>query len=97
MQMVGIEQCPGNRDQKYAFIANLPAGSVLYFSGHAMLYLGRRENQLEILHSVYAIGLPAQQEVIPHKIKRVVQGNLQQRRANGEQLLDAVTACWIPR
>lgn len=97
MQMVGIEQCPGNRDQKYAFIANLPAGSVLYFPGHAMLYLGRRENQLEILHSVYAIGLPAQQEVIPHKIKRVVQGNLQQRRANGEQLLDAVTACWIPR
>lgn len=96
MQMYGLECCRGTREEKYQYISNLPAGSILYFPGHAMLYLGRQGNQLPILHSVYAIGLPAVSEIIQHKIKRVVQGNLQQRRVNGELFLDAVTACWVP-
>lgn len=96
MQMVGVERCPDNREQKQQFIAALPSASVLYFPGHAMLYLGSQGNALEILHSVYAIGLPAVDKIIPHKIRRVVQGNLQQRRVNGELFLDAVTACWVP-
>lgn len=96
MQMLAVERCPSGREQKYQFIAALPPASVLYFPGHAMLYLGRQGNSLEILHSVYAIGLPAVDKIIPHKIRRVVQGSLQQRRVNGELLLDAVTACWVP-
>lgn len=96
MEMVGVERCPGEREQKYRWIAALPPGSALYFPGHAMLYLGRRGNLLEILHSVYAIGLPAAEQMIPHKIRRVVQGSLQQQRVNGELFLDAVTDCWVP-
>lgn len=96
LQMYGLECCKGTREEKYQYISKLPAGSILYFPGHAMLYLGRQGNQLPILHSVYAIGLPAVNEIIQHKIKRVVQGNLQQRRVNGELFLDAVTACWVP-
>lgn len=96
MQMAGVERCPDNREQKRQFIAALPPGSTLYFPGHAMLYLGSRGNSLEILHSVYAIGLPALDKIIPHKIRRVVQGNLQQRRVSGQLFLDAVTACWVP-
>ena len=96
INMFGIESCGKQREQKRQFISRLPAGSILYFPGHAMLYLGRNNSQLEILHSVYAIGLPTLDKIIPHKIKRVVQGNLHQRRINGELLLDAVTACWVP-
>lgn len=96
MQMFGIEVCDDQREAKRQYIATLPAGSILYFPGHAMLYLGREGAQLEILHSVYAIGLPALAQVIPHKIRRVVQGHLHQQRVNGELLLDAITCCWIP-
>jgi hypothetical protein len=96
MAMQGVEQCPKQREAKYQFIAALEPGSVLYFPGHAMLYLRQNGAQLEILHNVYAIGLPAADKIIPHKIRRVVQGNLQQHRVSGELLLDAVTACWAP-
>lgn len=96
MEMLGVEQCPREREQKYRWIAALSPGSALYFPGHAMLYLGRRGNLLEILHSVYALGLPAAEKLIPHRIRRVVQGSLQQQRVSGELFLDAVTACWAP-
>lgn len=94
IKMFGVESCDG--PQKRQFIATLPAGSILYFPGHAMLYLGRNDTKLEILHSVYAIGLPALDNIVPHKIKRVVQGDLHQYRVNGKLLLDAITCCWVP-
>lgn len=96
LQMLGVEQCPEIREHKYRWIAALPPGSILYFPGHGMLYLGQRGSVLEILHSVYAIGLPAADKIIPYKLRRVTLGNLGQRRAQGQLLLDAVTACWVP-
>lgn len=96
IQMHGVEQCPVDPAQKFQFFAALSPGSILYFPGHGMLYLGQQEDQLEILHSVYAIGLPAADRLIPHKIKRVVQGTLQQQRVSGESFFDAVTNCWAP-
>lgn len=99
MQMFGIEQCPENPAQKSQLIRSLPPGSILYFPGHAMLYLGQSDTSdttMEILHSVYAIGLQAKERLIPHKIRRVVRGNLNQMRVNGETFMDAITAIWRP-
>ena len=96
MQMFGIEQCPENSEQKCQLIRSLLPGSILYFPGHAMLYLGQSDTKLEILHSVYAIGLQAKERLIPHKIRRVVRGTLNQMRVNGETFLDAITAIWRP-
>lgn len=96
LQMFGVERLPEKREQRYQFISALMPGAVLYFPGHAMLYLGRRGQELEILHSVYALGLPAADRIIPHKLRRVITGSLRQQRVNGECLLDALTACWAP-
>lgn len=96
MQMFGIEECPADAGQKYQFIGGLMPGSVLYFPGHAMLYLGQTKRELEILHSVYAIGLPDKEKLVPHKIRRVVQGHLHQQRVSGETLFDALKAVWVP-
>ncbi|MBR5318892.1 MAG: SH3 domain-containing protein [Peptococcaceae bacterium] len=96
MQMFGIENCPVDSTQKYQFISSLMPGAVLYFPGHAMLYLGQTNGELEILHSVYAIGLPDKETLVPHKIRRVVEGHLHQQRVSGETLFDAVKAVWVP-
>ena len=96
MQMFGLERCPQSREQKQVFLQQLMPGSVLYFPGHAMLYLGEQAGKLQILHAVYALGLPEKEHIIPHKLRRVVQGNLMQQRVNGEYLLDAVRAVWVP-
>ncbi len=95
-QMVGVVPCPTDREQKYQFIRSLMPGSVLYCSDHAMLYLGEQNRQLCMLHSSYAIGLPAKDRLIPYKIRRVVEGSLSQYRATGETFLDAVTSVWAP-
>ncbi len=96
MQMFGVEQCPIDRDEKYQFIRHLMPGSVLYIPGHAVIYLGEKENQLQMLHSSYAIGIPDQEQLIIHKIRRVVEGDLSQYRVNGETFFDAIAAVWSP-
>ena len=96
IQMFGVERCPENRAQKETFIRELMPGSILYFPGHAMLYLGEENGSLKILHSVYAIGLPEKERIIPHKLRRVAEGSLQQYRINGELFLDAVNYVWVP-
>lgn len=42
-------------DEKLKLINNLPAGSLLYFSGHIMLYLGSDKNEPYVLSSVGSI------------------------------------------
>lgn len=96
LAMQGVVRCAGDVPSKYRQIAALSPGSVLYFPGHAMLYLGQRDDQLEILHSVYAIGLPAGDRLIPHKLRRVVLGELRQLRTTGQSFLEAITAYWSP-
>ncbi len=95
-QMHGIERCPQEQTEKETFLSNLMPGSILYCPGHAMLYLGQEEGQMQMLHSVYAIGLPAKERLISHKIRRVVQGTLSQYRVTGETYFDALEAVWAP-
>ena len=94
--MHGIERCPKEKTKKEAFLSCLMPGSILYCPGHAMLYLGKDSGQMQMLHSTYAIGLPAKERLILHKIRRVVQGTLSQHRVTGETFFDAVEAVWAP-
>lgn len=96
MKMHGIEHCPKEKTKKEAFLSCLMPGSILYCPGHAMLYLGKDSGQMQMLHSTYAIGLPAKERLILHKIRRVVQGTLSQHRVTGETFFDAVEAVWAP-
>ena len=96
MKMHGIEPCPQEEAQKRVFLSKLPPGSLLYAPGHAMLYLGVDAGQMQMLHSVYAISLPAKDRLISHKIRRVVQGDLLQYRVSGETYFDAMEAVWVP-
>lgn len=96
MQMVGMKCCPALPEQKAEFFRQLMPGSVLYCSGHAMVYLGRTDGEWKILHAVYAIGLPERKRMIPYKLCRVVEGHLLQQRVSGETFWDAVHTVWAP-
>ena len=96
LQMYGIEHSPMETGTKKEFLAALTLGSLLYCEGHVMLYLGEEAGQMQILHNTYAIGIPANDRLIPHKIRRVVQGTLSQHRVGGETFFDAVNAIWAP-
>lgn len=95
MQMVGTDSCPASEIKICLYSISPAAVYYIFPVMPCCIWAGgeiRQNFAQRICHRS-----ACQQEVIPHKIKRVVQGNLQQRRVNGEQLLDAVTACWIPR
>lgn len=98
MAQIGVKhltECYARKDKKLLLQHLLP-GTVLYLPGHAMLYLGYAEGKYRILHSVYQLGLKMDDGVLPHKIKRVVTGDLEQLRSDGKAFLEHWNAYWEP-
>ena len=96
---VGVRHLAKNctLQDKKRLLHKLMPGTVLYMPGHAMLYWGYEQGKYRILHSVYQIGLQSEDGVLPHKIKRVVMGDLEQLRTDGKALLQHWDAYWEPR
>ena len=84
------------RDKK-RMLKQLMPGTVLFMPGHVMLYWGYDEGRYQILHSVYQIGLLSKDGVLPHKLKRVVMGNMEQLCSDGQSFLKHWDAYWEPR
>lgn len=82
---------------KKRLLRELMPGTVLFMPGHVMLYWGYEQEKYRILHSVYQIGLASPEGVFPHKIKRVVMGDLEQLRTDGKPFLEHWNAYWEPR
>lgn len=61
-----------------------------------MIYLGRRHEQQAILHSVYQMGLPMQEELVVYRARQVMRGHLRQLRVNGQTFLTSLTEYWCP-
>lgn len=95
-QMFGVQSIAANESDacRKALLKGLPPGTVLYFPGHAMVYLGYAQGEYRILHSVYEIGLDTLEELLPHKVCRVMEGHLEQKRANGKSFLSSLTEYW---
>lgn len=97
-QMAGVQSIPAalDDDERQALVEGLPVGTVLYLPGHAMIYLGRRHEQQAILHSVYQMGLPMQEELVVYRARQVMRGHLRQLRVNGQTFLTSLTEYWCP-
>ncbi len=96
--MKGVKKIDAQWDncKREKLIKKLPRGTVLYMPGHAMLYLGVRDGNLRILHSVYQIGIPMWSDMVTYKAKRVMLGHLYQYRANGKTFLESLSDYWCP-
>ncbi len=97
-KMAGVQPIPAGlaAGQREELVDTLPVGTVLYLPGHAMIYLGRRQERQDILHSVYQMGLPMNQELIIYRARQVMRGYLRQLRANGQTFLESLTEYWCP-
>jgi hypothetical protein len=72
----------------------LSVGSVLFFSGHEMLYLGKDNGEYYVVSSVSKIKIPGQSGT--QRIRSVILNTLDIQRANGLTWLEALTAVNVP-
>ncbi len=82
-------------DERERFMEALPIGSILYFSGHEMLYLGKYDDQYYVISSVSKIRDP-QGGTAVDRIRSTVISTLDTKRASGLTWLEALTSANVP-
>lgn len=83
------------REERIRVIETLPLGSILYFDGHEMMYLGKRDNNYYVISSISSIMQP-QNESKRQRIRSIVINTLDIKRANSNTWLDDLTLALIP-
>jgi len=83
------------KEERIRFLDALPLGSILYFSGHEMLYLGKEDGKYYVISSVGTIMRP-EDPTVRQRIRGIVINTLDVRRANGNTWLNDLTTALIP-
>ena len=87
------------REERMAVLDALPVGTILFFSGHEMLYLGEANGNYYVISAVGTIMQPGN-ESTKQRIRSVIMNTLDVKRANGktwmDELTDAVVPYWQP-
>lgn len=87
------------REERMAMLDALPVGTILFFSGHEMLYLGESNGNYYVISAVGSIMQPGS-ESVKQRIRSVILNTLDIKRANGktwmDDLTDAVVPYWQP-
>lgn len=78
--------------EKIELIKTLPPGSVLFFSGHEMIYLGYEGEQLYVISSVSSIMLDGARA----RMRSGIINTLDAKRANGNTWLASLTYANVP-
>lgn len=83
------------REDRLKVLNAMPAGSVLFFSGHEMMYLGRENGKYYVISSVSKIRDPLG-GTGNQRIRSVIINTLDITRASGVTWLDALTSANVP-
>jgi len=92
LEMPGVIRVEGGIGEKE--LEKLTLGSVLIFCGHGMLWLGRKGQRLEILHSVHKLAKISDEGKKEYALDCVCIGDLREYRCNGKTLLESVEGYW---
>ena len=95
MPMAKIDMQYMCREDRTAVLDALPFGSVLYFSGHEMLYLGEENGKYYVISAVGSMMQP-DNPTVRQRIRSTVINTLEVRRANGNTWLDELTVALVP-
>lgn len=79
---------------KKALLDTLPAGTALYFNGHAMLYLGKVGDEYYVISSVSSIADPETGKYL--RVRGVVVNNLSVKRLSGKTWLNCINLAVVP-
>ena len=83
------------REERIRFLDALPFGTILYFSGHEMMYLGNRNGKYYVISAVGTIMQPENPSV-RQRIRSVIVNTLDVKRANGNTWFDEITVALVP-
>jgi cell wall-associated NlpC family hydrolase len=86
-----------NRQERQRLLDQLPSGSLLFFPGHVMLYLGKHKDNYYVTHAIAYYGEKEKRDTdgsyIPVPLNAVTVSPLSlRRRRSGEELLMALTS-----
>ena len=83
-----------NAEQKKAVLNMMPAGTVLFFKGHEMIYLGQNAGKYYVLSSVSSVGNSITGKKT--RLRSVLICSLDTKRANGTSWLDNINTVNVP-
>lgn len=95
MPMAKIDMQYMCREERMNILEKMPVGSVLFFNGHEMLYLGSENGNHYVVSAVGSIMNPYDSSV-RQRIRSTVVNSLETRRANGNTWLDELTVALLP-
>jgi hypothetical protein len=95
MPMAKISFTNTCREERMKILDSLPLGSVLYFSGHEMMYLGKVNGEYFVISAVGSIMNPHENGV-KQRIRSNIINSLDIKRANGLTWLDSLTTANVP-
>lgn len=95
MPMARVDMQYMCREERQMFLDAMPFGTVLYFSGHEMMYLGKQNGKYYVISAISSIMQPENPSV-RQRIRSTVINTLEVKRANGNTWLDDLTTALIP-
>jgi hypothetical protein len=95
MPMAKVDMKNMPKEERIKFLEALPFGTILYFSGHEMMYLGERNGKYYVISSVGTIMQPENPSV-RQRIRSTIVNTLDVKRANGNTWFDELTVALVP-
>ena len=95
MPMAKVDMQYMAKEEKIKFFDALPFGTILYFNGHEMMYLGERNEKYYVISSVGTIMQPENPSV-RQRIRSTIVNTLDVKRANGNTWFDELTLALVP-
>ncbi|MBO6208709.1 MAG: SH3 domain-containing protein [Lachnospiraceae bacterium] len=94
MPVTGVDVSAYTPEMKEAVLDVCPPGTLLYFSGHAMMYLGQENGNYYVISSVSSMMDASGTQKL--RVRGVVINTLDTRRANGKTWLESIHTVLVP-
>ncbi|MDY5231666.1 MAG: S-layer homology domain-containing protein [Eubacteriales bacterium] len=95
MPMAKVNMTDMCREERLTVLDALPFGSILFFNGHEMLYLGKENGKYYVISATGNI-LEPKEGLNRQRIRSTIINMLDTRRANGVTWLDSLTVVNVP-
>ncbi|MBR5808479.1 MAG: SH3 domain-containing protein [Clostridia bacterium] len=95
MPMATIDMRNIAKEDRIRFLDAVPFGTILYFSGHEMMYLGSKDGKYYVISAVGSIMQP-ENATVRQRIRSTVVNTLDVKRANGNTWFDEITVALVP-
>lgn len=95
MPMAKVDMKNMCREERVRILKAMPAGTILYFNGHEMMYLGSVDDKLYVISATGSMMQPGNASV-RQRIRSIIINTLDVKRANGNTWLDELTCAIVP-